>query len=142
MPLLRLPGSRTVRLAVQAGGLPPGRYTFRLILAEGSVLSRRVVRTLDTSLFEAAAFGTADLVRALIRHGQKPDQVGAHSRTPLMLSAAFANTETATALLEAGASPFARDDAHRTALDYARTYAPDHQVVPALKALADGLTIE
>lgn len=122
----------------------PGRYAFEL-QAEGRALGRavrRVIRVSDTSLFEAAAFGRAELVRAVLAYGAAVDERGSGERTPLMLGAAFANDETVKALLTAGTSVFAEDVHGGTALDYARTFAPNHPVVALLQAYQDDLTVE
>ena len=121
-----------------------GRYTFRLSLAEGmtAVLDRRVVRAADISLFEAAAFGTDELARAILARGEAADQTGVHGRTPLMLAAAFANVETARVLMDFGASPFITDTQDRSSLDYARIYSPTHEILPLIQSYQDRLTID
>jgi ankyrin repeat protein len=120
-----------------------GRYTFRLSLnGVTAEMDRRVVRVADISLFEASAFGTGDLVRAILARGEEVDQTGIYGRTPLMLAAAFANVETARVLMTSGASPFAADEEGRSSLDYARIYSPTHEILPMIQSYLDRLSID
>lgn len=122
----------------------PDRYTFRLIYDDGTTVDheRRVVRVNEVSIYEAAAFGTAGVLREILADGVAVDQGGAQGRTPLMLAAAFANVETARVLIAAGASVFATDCSGDTPLDYARTYSPAHAVFDLIQAQHDRLTID
>lgn len=103
---------------------------------------RRMIRVSDTSLFEAAAFRRAELVRVFLAYGAEMVERGGGEGTPLMQADAFANDEMAKVLLTAGFSVFAEDVHGRIALDYAKMFALSHPVGALLQGFQDDLAVE
>jgi ankyrin repeat protein len=77
-----------------------------------------------TPLLEAAGgdWGNAPAIRALLKHGARPDTPGPTGLTPLMVVAGGGQIECVRPLLEAGADPLRKDHGGRSALDRARRW--------------------
>ena len=104
----------------------PGYYTLALVFPDSTrnQSRRRALPYRTMTLFDAAAYGTPDVVAAWIRDGADVDGRDAFGRTPLMYAAAFGNRGTASALLSAGAVLDLTDGDGATAEDYGERYAP------------------
>jgi ankyrin repeat protein len=78
----------------------------------------------NTPLHEAAAgdWGSLTAIHTLLRHGAKPDPVGADGITPLMLAASRGEFECIRTLLQAGANPMQTDLRGNNAINYAQEY--------------------
>lgn len=76
-----------------------------------------------SALMLAASQGATDTVRLLIDRGADPSEAGTHGWTPLMMAAAapVPNLALVQLLIDKGSNLAAKDDAGRTALDWART---------------------
>jgi ankyrin repeat protein len=80
-----------------------------LALAGAAALPNTPARSeSENELSIAAAYGDAELVKDLIESGAAVNAVDEQGWTPLAYAAAEDNAATATALLEAGARPFAK----------------------------------
>jgi ankyrin repeat protein len=111
----------------------------------------RIVRELDnlrspnkrldergtTALQLAAATNNAEAIRLLIRSGADANLPDDQKRTPLMFAAERADTGIVLALLDAGASPTAKDRDARTAGDrVAKRTDPEGQQIAAILSQA------
>jgi ankyrin repeat protein len=91
-----------------------------------------------TALAYAAAGGSPDMVRLLLRHGANPNARTAVCRqTPIMSAAECGHDAAAAALIAAGADVNARTCTGRTALMYAASSGRDSTVRLLLAAGAD-----
>jgi ankyrin repeat protein len=110
--------------------------TFQQILEAGADPNQEVsIVTLRLpTLGLAASSGEIEPVRLLLAHGANPRANGTRGWTPLMMAAAASRPNAAVVdlLLEKGADLNARDDAGRTALDWALMQG-DTPVVQRLK---------
>lgn len=68
-------------------------------------MNRRKRKKLARRLVDAAAFGTAAEVAALLRAGAHPEAADAEGTTPLYAAAVQGSADTLRLLLEAGAAP-------------------------------------
>jgi ankyrin repeat protein len=93
----------------------------RRLLDAGADPNQQVARSLFTTLALAASSGEVETVRLLLARGADARAGGSRGWTPLMMAAASArpNPAVTALLLENGADLHARDDAGRTALDWA-----------------------
>jgi ankyrin repeat protein len=85
-----------------------------------------------TALWEAAHYARPAIVRLLLDRGADVDARDTYfRRTPLIEAARGFNIDSVTALLEAGADPWATDRGGLSALDYAR-HEKQHEIRAAL----------
>ncbi len=89
-------------------------------------------------LFEAVADSDSQALTVLLAAGEKADAPDARAEmeglTPLMIAARIGDVEAVTALLAAGADPFAQDDAGRTPAWYA-AFGEQYETFSLLMAL-------
>ncbi|RZO51319.1 MAG: ankyrin repeat domain-containing protein, partial [Sandaracinaceae bacterium] len=85
-----------------------------------------------TPLFEAAARGQLDRVRALLAEGASPDEAVRHGLTPLIISGYAGHVAVVRALLEAGADPNLPNDDGEHALITCAASPAANEIVPIL----------
>lgn len=141
-----LPASDAPELSIRwdhrgSGGreIPEGVYTLRVDLGDGQPLVsvRRALAFHRLSLPGAASYVSGNVIRAFGRRGNDLNVQDAEGRTPLMIAAAFGNTEAVAALVALGANPEVVDTSGRSAFDYAEAYAPGQKVGGLLKRAVD-----
>ena len=84
-----------------------------------------------------AAYGTREVVAALLEAGADPNARGDHSSFPLFIAARYGTGEVVAALLEAGADLEVRDEDGSTALHGAAGGGAVEAVMTLLEAGAD-----
>ncbi|MFN7937808.1 MAG: ankyrin repeat domain-containing protein [Bryobacteraceae bacterium] len=101
-------------------GVARGVADFLALGADPNADIRQLTRALPP-ISLAAQFSDTEAIRHLLQRGADPNRPGTQGVTPLMMAASAEdpNTETLSALLDAGAELHTRDSLGRTALDWA-----------------------
>ncbi len=88
----------------------------RTLIKRGAAINK----TGWTPLHYAATKGNLDMIRLLLDKDAYIDSASPNETTPLMMAAQFGNESAVLLLLQKGADPWARNQLHLTAIDFAR----------------------
>lgn len=88
----------------------------------------------NTALMSAAAYGTIEIVRALIAHGTDVNARGYIGNTALIFAVEEGHTAIVRMLIEAGANPDASNDYGNTARTLAKGYG-QREIVELFEAM-------